>query len=77
MNISSPELLSINQVSVWDEIWNEHMKARWGEFKTFRALKSKGSKASWRMVQEVCDTCEVCVKFRQDRAHAEYGQPPY
>ena len=77
MNISSPELYDVNQISVWDEIWNEHMKAHWGAFKTYRALRSKGSKASWRMVREVCEMCEVCTKFHHDRVHAKYGQPPF
>ena len=73
-DISSPKTQDANQISVWDEIWNEHRRAHWGARKTFLALQSQGSKASLRMVKEVCERCEVCAKFRQDRAHAEYGQ---
>ena len=32
----------VNQISIWDEIWEEHLKGDWGVFKTYRALKSKG-----------------------------------
>ena len=51
------------------------MRAHWGAHKTYLALRNQGSKASWRMVKKVCEMCEVCAKFRQDQAHAKYGQP--
>ena len=77
MDISSPTTRDVNQISVWNEIWDEHMRAHWGAHKTYLALQSRGSKASLRMVKKVCEMCEVCAKFRQDRAHAWYGQPPF
>lgn len=51
----------VNQISVWDEIWEEHLKGHWGVFKTFQALKRKGSRATRKMVKEFCDICEVCA----------------
>ena len=29
----------VNQVSIWDEIWEEHLKGHWGIFKTYHTLK--------------------------------------
>ena len=65
----------VNQTSVWDEIWEEHLKRHWGVFKTYHALKKKGSNATRKMVKEVCDTCEVCAQFRNQCSRAPYGQP--
>lgn len=53
----------VNQVSIWDEIWAEHMKGHWGVFKTYKALQSRGSATTWAMVRRVCELCEVCAKF--------------
>ena len=36
----------VNQISVWDEIWEEHLKGHWGVFKTYHALKKKDSNAT-------------------------------
>ena len=65
----------VNQVSIWDEIWEEHLKGHGGVFKTYYALKRKGSRATRKMVQEVCDICEVCAQFRNQCSRAPYGQP--
>ena len=51
----------VHQISVWDEIWEEHMKGHWGAKKTFLALWKRGSRASWGMVKKVCKLCEVCA----------------
>ena len=58
-----PSTFGANQISVGDEIWNEHVKSHWGTFKTYAALKWKGSKATWKMVKLVCKMCEICAKF--------------
>lgn len=72
-----PNTPEVNQISLWDEIWDEHMKFHWGVFKTYCALRRKGSKATWNMVKRVYETCEVCAKFRHWRAHVKFGEPPY
>ena len=65
----------VNQISISDDIWEEHLKGHWGVFKAYHALKRKGSRATRKMVQEVCNTCEVCGQFRNQCARAPYGQP--
>ena len=65
----------VYQVSIWDEIWDEHLKAHWGVYKTHEALKRRGIQVSIEKVKEVCRMCEVCAKFRQAHNHAKYGQP--
>ena len=64
-----------HQVSVWNEIWDEHLKGNWGVFRNLHALKKKGSSATREMVKKVCDLCEVCEQFRNRRARAPYRQP--
>ena len=65
----------VHQISVWDEIWKEHMKGHWGARKTFWVLRRKGISASWGMVQKVCKLCEICAQFRHRRAKVPFGQP--
>ena len=38
---TSGPISGVNQTSVWDEIWEEHLKGHWGVYKTFHALKHK------------------------------------
>lgn len=65
----------VGQVSIWDEIWAEHMKDHWGTFKTLKALQEKGFAALWSMVKRICELCEVCAKSRHRCARAPFGQP--
>ena len=68
---------SVCQISIWDEIWAEHMKAHWGPYQTYAALHQRVSDATWRMVKKVCEMCEVCAKFQRFCAKAKFGQPPF
>ena len=49
----------VYQFSIWDEIWDEHLKAHWGVDKTHEALKRRGIQVSIEKVKEVCRMCEV------------------
>ena len=51
------------------------MKGHWGVFKTYNALQSRGTAATWTMVRRVCELCEVCAKFQHRCARAPFGQP--
>ena len=49
----------------------------WGAFKVYHALRRQGIPASWKLVKEICATCEVCAKFRQQMKRREWSQLPY
>ena len=65
----------MRQISIRDEIWEEHLRGHWSVFKTFQDLQKKGSSTIREMVKKVCDLCEVCEQFRHPRSRAPFGQP--
>ncbi len=69
-----------NQMNVADmeqEVWSEHLKAHWGPYKVYHALRRMGKRVPWRIVGEVIRQCEVCCHFRRIVPHQPLRQTPY
>ena len=32
---------------------------------------------TWSIVKEICNMCEICVKFKEPIRHLDWGQPPF
>ena len=73
--IQVPEQMSLEAIA--QLVWDEHLKAHWGAYKVYHALRRQGIPASWKLVKEICATCEICAKFRQQMKRREWSQPPY
>ena len=52
-------------------IWEEHLKAHWGPWKIFHALKGKGMKIPFYLVNKTVDQCEVCAHFKDARPRSK------
>ena len=53
-------------------VWEEHLKAHWGTHKIYMALKRKGINIPYRIVEKICRTCEICIKFRPEVARSKW-----
>ena len=73
--IQVPERMSSEAMA--QLVWDEHLKAHWGAFKVYHALRQQGIPTSWKLVKEICATCEICAKFRQPMKRREWSQPPF
>ena len=62
---------------VAQKIWSEHLKSHWGAFKTYKALRRQGVQVTWSMVKDICNMCEICMKFKEPVRHLDWGQPPF
>ena len=45
-------------------VWDEHLKAHWGAWKTYQALRRQGLKVKMKTVKKIVGMCEICAKFR-------------
>ena len=63
---------SISEQDLEQMVWDEHLKAHWGSFKTYMALKRNGIKVPYRIVEKICKTCEICTKFRPEVARSKW-----
>ena len=73
--IQVPEQVSLEALARL--VWDEHLKAHWGAFRIYHALRRQGIPASWKFVKVICATCEICAKFRRQMKRREWSQPPY
>ena len=73
-NPSSPKM-------TWKEglelIMEEHQQFHWGPYKVYHELQKLGIGAPFRIVKEVCRSCETCARFRSKMPKRDWGQPPF
>ena len=58
-------------------VWKEHLRAHWGPWKVYHALRDRGLTITFDLVRHVCSTCDVCAMFRDRRRRLHWGQPPF
>ena len=75
--VCKPCCSTLTRSEMEQEVWNEHLKAHWGTYKVFHALRRRGVIIPWRVVRMVCAQCEICAKFRVKLPRKHWGQPPY
>ena len=63
---------TVHEQELEQMVWEEHLKAHWGTYKTYLALKRKGINIPHRIVDKICRTCEICTKFRPEVARSKW-----
>ena len=68
---------AISEQELEQIVWEEHLKAHWGTYKTYMALNRKGINVPYRIVEKICRTCEICTKFRPEVARSKWHSVLY
>ncbi len=79
MNEGKSEVLRCGQMTIADmeqEVWMEHLKAHWGPYKVYHALRRLGKTVPWDVVRDVVGQCEVCCHFKTAVPRTVLRQPP-
>ena len=45
-------------------VWDDHLKAHWGTWKIYQALRRQGLKVKMNTVTKIVGMCKICAKFR-------------